>query len=218
MITTRFSGDSPSSNHSMTDPSKSLASERTATTNIRRIFIVAGFSIAMLVVQGLGAALPDTVFGLFALYIVVAAGDQVFLGRAPTAEAVDRFQAFGYILDITFITIVYTALGGAWWMGSVLHTLISMAAFVSLPRARARVVAAFAILAFIAGLFVQAAGFVPEWSFLDAPSMQGNYMLALGAAVLGTVSLLSGIFIQVTILRVISRSERRHRFILKAAP
>ncbi|MDO8501571.1 MAG: PAS domain-containing protein [Gemmatimonadaceae bacterium] len=202
----------------MINSATSVALARTATTNIHRLALVTLFAAAVLLMRALGAPVPNEVFAAFVAYITVVALHQKVLGRTLTVRWLDRLHLVGFLFDITFLTVIYIAFGGMWWMGSVIHSVVATAAFVALPRRRAWIVAVYAAIAFIGGILAQAMGVGPSWSILGAQSIDGNYMLAFSAALLGTTALLSGVYIEFRFIDIIKRAERHYQLIVKTAP
>jgi len=200
----------------MTRPSKSLFESRTAVTNIRRMFVLTGFAAAILVVHFLVAPVPDSVLAIFALYMAIVALYAPILRKTSSAAAVDRLQILAFIADITVLTTIYIGLS-AWWMSSTVHAVIVMGAYAVLKRRHARIVAAYAGFMFVMAVLAQACGIGLGWSFLGAPSLHGNFILAIGVALLGCVELIVAVYIQLTLIRVLTRSEKRHRLIISAA-
>lgn len=197
---------------------RSLALSRTSTTNGRRIAILGGFTGAMALVRLVAYPVPDRVFVLFALWLIAAAIYHLVLRRTESNAAVDGLQTIAFLADITFLTLMYSFLGGGWWMGATVHSIIAAAAFASLPKKRAQTVAIYAAVAFIAMIFSQAAGLAEPQMFLGIEPITGNYRFALAAAMFGTVALLSGAYIQDTFVKIMRRSQERNRVILQTVP
>lgn len=147
----------------MTIPSKLLSVSRTTTTNITRMFVLIGFTTAIMIVHLFVAPVPDVVLAMFALYIGTVTLYQAILRKSSSAAAVDRQQILAFMADITVLTAIYGGLS-AWWMRST-----------------------------------------------------GNYTLAFGVAFLAVVALISAVYVSLTFARIIGRSEKRHRLIIKAA-
>ena len=196
-----------------------LALSRTVTTNLRRLAILVAFTLTMALVRLFAYPVPLLAFALFAVWIFASAVYHVILRRGhSSAREVDALQTFAFIIDLTFLTAMYSFIGGGWWMGATIHAVIAMAAFASLPRMRARIVAAYAVMSFIAMLFSQAAGLTELWPFLGVQTIRGNYSFALAAALFGSVALLAGTYVQDLFVRIMRRSQERYRVILQTAP
>jgi PAS domain S-box-containing protein len=162
---------------------------------------------------------PLRAFGLFGVWILLSAVYHLILRRAhATTRSIDALQTFAFIVDLTFLTAMYSFVGGGWWMGATIHAVIAMAAFASLPRKRARIVAAYALLTFIAMLFAQAAGLTQLWPFLGVEPIRGSYGFAAAASLFGGVGLLAGAYVQDLFVRIMRRAQERYRVILQTAP
>jgi PAS domain S-box-containing protein len=196
-----------------------LALSRTVTTNLRRLGILVAFTLTMAVVRLFAYPVPLRAFGLFGFWIVASAIYHLVLTRGhASTRAIDRLQTFAFILDLTFLTAMYSFIGGGWWMGATIHAVIAIAAFASLPRKRARFVVAYAVFTFVANLAAQAAGFTDLWPFLGVESLQGNYSFAIAAGLFGSVALLAGAYVQDLFVRIMRRAQERYRVILQTAP
>lgn len=196
-----------------------LALSRTVTTNLRRLAILVVFTITMGLVRWVAYPVPLRAFALFGLWILVSAIYHLILRRGNiSTRGIDALQTFAFIIDLTFLTAMYSFIGGGWWMGSTIHAVIAMAAFASLPRKRARVVAVYAILSFTAMLFSQAGGLTRLWPFLGVQPILGNYKFAVAASLFGSVSIIAGTYVQDLFVRIMRRSQERYRVILQTAP
>ena len=196
-----------------------LALSRTVTTNLRRLAILVAFTLAMAIVRLVAYPVPMRAFGLFGFWIVLSVMYHLILRRAhATTRGIDTLQTFAFLIDLTFLTAMYSFIGGGWWMGSPLHAIVAIAAFASLPRRRAQVVAGYAIFAFIAMLYGQASGVTTVWPFLGVQSIRGNSGLALAVGLLGGVALLAGTYVQDLFVRIMRRAQERYRVILQTAP
>ena len=200
----------------MPRPSKSILVSRTTVTNVRRLFVLTGLAVAIVIVHVFVDPVPDPVLAIFVLYIGIVALYTLILRKASTAAAVDRLQIFAFVADITVLTLILVGLN-AWWVSSTIHAVIVMGAYAALTRRHARIIAVYATFSFVVALLAQAAGIGLGWEFLGAPSLRGNYTLALGVALLGAIELVVAVYIQLTLIRVLTRSEKRHRLIISAA-
>jgi PAS domain S-box-containing protein len=198
-------------------PNISLAIARTATTNGRRLALVICFSVAMILVDRFVSPVHDGVYLVFLTWIACVALYQAVLGRARSASAIDTLQTVAFLLDITFLSVVYETLGGASWMGASLHAVIAMSAFAALPARTARIVAGYAAITFVAGLLAQSAGYGPERPLLNMAPVSGNYAFAAGASVFGLLTLAGGASVQHTFVRIMRRAQDRYRLILDTA-
>jgi two-component system, cell cycle sensor histidine kinase and response regulator CckA len=196
-----------------------LALSRTVTTNLRRLAILVAFTVAMAAIRMWAYPVPLRAFGLFAVWILASGLYHVVLKRGEaSALAIDTLQTLAFVVDLTFLTAMYLFIGGGWWMGATIHSIIAMAAFASLPRKRAQFVAVYALLAFVAMLLSQAAGLTEVWPFMGVETIKGNYGFVLAAALFGGVSLIAGTYVQNLFVRIMRRSQERYRVILQTAP
>ncbi|MBA3655895.1 MAG: PAS domain S-box protein [Gemmatimonadaceae bacterium] len=196
-----------------------LALSRTVTTNLRRLAILVAFTFAMGFVRLVAFPVPLRAFGLFAVWILASAIYHAILKRGhASTRAVDTLQTLAFIIDLTFLTAMYSFVGGGWWMGATIHAVIAMAAFASLPRRRAQIVAVYAVFAFVVMLFSQAAGWTELWPFLGVQTIRGNYSFVLAASLFGGFALIAGAYVQDLFVRIMRRSQERYRVILQTAP
>jgi two-component system cell cycle sensor histidine kinase/response regulator CckA len=195
-----------------------LALSRTSTTNQRRLAFLAGFTVAMFLVREMVFPVPKSVFMLFGTWFVTALVYHLILRRATTHVQADRLQALAFGIDITFLTLMYTFMGGGWWMGASIHAIIAMSAFASLPRRRARIIAGYAAVAFVAMIASQSLGFTRQYAFLGIQPITGNYAFGAAAALLGLAAILAGSSVQSIFVRIMRRSQERYRVILETAP
>lgn len=196
-----------------------LALSRTVTTNLRRLAILAAFTVAMAAIRIFAYPVPLRAFGLFAVWMLASLIYHVILKRdRASTQAIDTLQTLAFVIDLTFLTLMYSFIGGGWWMGATVHAVIAMAAFASLPRKRAKFVAAYAVLAFVAMLLSQAAGLTELWPFLGVQTIRGNYSFVLAASLFGGFALIAGTYVQDLFVRIMRRSQERYRVILQTAP
>ena len=157
-------------------------------------------------------------FFLFALWLLATLAYGVVLRGVRTAQAADRVQVVAFATDITFLTLMYVLLGGAWWLGGAIHSFIVTFAFASIPRRRAGLVAGYAIISFVALIEAQAAGWIQPRPFLGVPPLLGNYPLAIIIVVMGLIPLVASAAVQNTFVRIMRRAQERHRLLLQTAP
>src|SRR5438045_6495890 len=158
---------------------RSRACAPARTSHIRRIALLIAFTVATSSLARLNFPTSKLAFSLFALWIGVVLVFHFFLSGTRTGETADRIQVLAFVTDITFLTLMYTLLGGAWWLGAAIHSFIVTFAFASVPRRRAGLVAGYAIFSFVALIAAQAAGWVTPKAFLGVHTLNGNYQLAV---------------------------------------
>ncbi|MBA2687598.1 MAG: PAS domain S-box protein, partial [Gemmatimonadaceae bacterium] len=203
----------------MNNGHQALALSRTVTTNLRRLAILVAFVLAMGGIRLFAYPVPSRAFGLFAVWLLASAIYHAILlrGHAST-RGIDALQTLAFIIDLTLLTAMYSFVGGGWWMGATIHSVIAMAAFASLPRRRAQFVAFYALLVFIAMMISQAAGWTQLWPFLGVQTIRGNYAFAMAASLFGGTALIAGTYVQDLFVRIMRRSQERYRVILQTAP
>ncbi len=197
---------------------RSLAVARATTTNNRRLALLIAFTLATSALTGLNFPVSRLAFALFAFWIGAILVFHFFLSGARSGEAADRIQVVAFLTDITFLTMMYTLLGGAWWLGAAVHSFIVTFAFASVPRKRAGFVAGYAIFSFVALIAAQAGGWVRPREFLGVPPLNGNNRLAVIVLVLGLIPLVASAAVQDTFVRIMRRAQERHRLLLQTAP
>ena len=197
---------------------RTLAVTRAKTTNARRIVVLVAFTLATGLLARLEFPTSRAAFLLFALWIVAALVYQAALNRIGAASAADRVQVLAFVTDITFLTVMYTLLGGAWWLGAAIHSFIVTFAFASVPRRRAAMVAGYAILSFVGLVQAQVIGWVRPKPFLGVVPLVGNYQLAIIVIVMGLIPLIASAAVQNTFVRIMRRAQERHRQLLQTAP
>lgn len=203
----------------MNNTHQALALSRTLTTNQRRLAILVAFMVVMVIIRLFAYPVPMRAFGLFGVWIVAAGVYQLILRHGdPSANAIDTLQSAAFMLDLTFLTLMYSFVGGGWWMGASIHAVIAMAAFAALPRKRARLVAGYSVFTFLAMLASQAAGLSELWPFLGVQPIVGNFKFAVAAGLFGSVTILAGTYVQDLFVRIMRRSQERYRVILQTAP
>jgi len=132
---------------------KPLAVDRAITTNTRRLAMIVSYGVACAALLLLGVPLPREMFMLFVAWTGTALLYHMMLRRARTRSAANGIQLFGFCADVSFLTWMFALIGGAWWVGAMVHGFILTFAFSSLPRRLALVVAGYAI----AGFFIMIA-------------------------------------------------------------
>ena len=197
---------------------RSLAVGRAITTNNRRLALLVAFTVATTFLNLLAFPTSRPAFALFALWIAVVLVFRFVLRRVGRAAAADRVQVLAFATDITFLTLMYVLLGGAWWLGAAIHSFIVTFAFASVPRRRAGMVAAYAIISFVALVEAQALGWIQPRPFLGVPPLTGNHQLAIIVIVMGLIPLVASAAVQNTFVRIMRRAQERNRQLLQTAP
>src|SRR5207247_261607 len=96
---------------------RSLAVARATTTNNRRLAVLVAFTVATALLARLEFPASRAGFTLFALWLLATLAFGIVLRGVRTAQAADRVQVIAFVTDITFLTLMYVLLGGAWWLG-----------------------------------------------------------------------------------------------------
>ena len=197
---------------------RSLAVARATTTNNRRLAVLIAFTAATSLLDRLAFPTSRFAFALFGLWIAVTLGYRVALLRIAQSRSADRVQVIAFVTDITFLSVMYALLGGAWWLGAAIHSFIVTFAFASVPRRRAGMVAGYAIVSFVGLVEAQALGWIHPRPFLGVPPLGGNYQLAVIVVVMGLIPLVASAAVQNTFVRIMRRAQERHRLLLQTAP
>jgi two-component system cell cycle sensor histidine kinase/response regulator CckA len=197
---------------------KPLAVARATTTNNRRLAVLLAFTIATSFLDRLAFPSSRSAFMLFAVWIAATMIYAIALGRIVRSASADKVQVIAFVTDITFLTVMYVFLGGAWWLGAAIHSFIVTFAFASVPRRRAGMVAGYAIASFVALIEAQAQGWIHARPFLGVPPLEGNYQLAIIVAVMGLIPLVASAAVQNTFVRIMRRAQERNRLLLQTAP
>ena len=179
--------------------------------------MIASYAAACLALRFFGVPIPGDMFLVFASWIGAAALYHMLLRRAATNRAADRIQLFGLLADVSYLTGVLSILGGAWWLGGVVHGFILTFAFASLPRRQAVAVAGYAMFAFLALIAAQTFRATGN-SFLGVPALAGNYQMAATAALLGTIALAGLASVQYAFVGIMRRAQERYRGLLETVP
>ena len=179
--------------------------------------MIVSYMVACFALRVLGAPIPDQSFLMFAAWIGSAALYHMMLGRTYSSRTADRIQLFGLLADVSYLTAIFSIIGGAWWLGGMIHGFILMFAFASLPRRQAQVLAGYAIFAFFA--LIAAQTFRAEGSsFLGVPALAGNYRMAATVALLGGIALVGLAVVQNGFVRVMRIAQERYRGLLETVP
>lgn len=180
------------------------------------MFLAFVASIAFLSRLGMPTSLPE--FGMLALWGAAILGYQVSLGRIRTVSAADLLQMAAFITDLTFLTVTFALIGGAWWVGAATHSFIATFSLASLPKRRAVIVTGYAIFAYVALVYIQATGLIAGRPFLGVPVLAGNPPLAVIVAVFGLIPMVASVAVQNTFVRIMRRAQERYRSLLETAP
>jgi two-component system cell cycle sensor histidine kinase/response regulator CckA len=213
-----FRAGAQTSSKRMPQAYRSLAVARATTTNNRRLALLIAFTVATSALARFNFPTSKLAFSLFALWIGAVLVFHFLLNGTRSGDAADRIQVLAFVTDITFLTLMYDLLGGAWWLGGAIHSFIVTFAFASVPRRRAGLVAAYAIISFVGLVEAQALGWVTPKPFLGVPPLTGNYELAVIVVVMGLIPLVASAAVQNTFVRIMRRAQERHRLLLQTAP
>ncbi len=179
--------------------------------------MIASYGLACLALRAFGVPVPAEAFLLFASWLAAGLLYHILLRRTRTKRAADRIQLFGLLADVSYLTGILSILGGAWWLGGVVHGFILTFAFASLPRREAIAVATYAIFAFLA--LIAAQTFRADGAtFLGVPPLAGNYRLAAAVAILGGIALVGLAAVQYVFVRIMRRAQERYRGIFETVP
>ncbi|MEO7647753.1 MAG: response regulator [Gemmatimonadaceae bacterium] len=184
---------------------------------MRRLAMIASYGLAAVVLRLFGVPIPRDMFLLFASWMAAGLLYHILLRRTQTRRSADRIQLFGLCADVSYLTGVLSIMGGAWWLGGVIHGFILTFAFASLPRRQAVALASYAIFAFlalIAGQTFRATGS----SFLGVPSLAGNYRLAGTVAIFGGIALVGLAVVQYMFVAIMRRAQERYRGLFETVP
>ncbi len=187
------------------------------TTNVRRLAMIASYAIACAILALSGVPLPREMFLVFASWMGAGVLYHMLLRRTGTTQSANRIQLFGLLADVSYLTGIFSLLGGAWWLGGLIHGFILTFAFASLPRRQAVAVAAYAIFAFFALIAAQTFRATGA-SFLGVPALAGNYRLAATVAVLGGIALIGLAVVQYMFVAIMRRAQERYRGLFETVP
>ncbi|HEX7018572.1 MAG TPA: ATP-binding protein [Gemmatimonadaceae bacterium] len=195
-----------------------LAVSRASISNSRRLALLGAFAGSAVVLRLLGYQASKDSFVVYGLWIVAALLYRALLTRVRRPATANTLQAVAYCADISFLTAMYTVIGGGWWYGAVFHAFIVTFAFASLPRRQATIVTSYAVAAFIALIGGEAFGVIATGNYLGLPSIAGNYGFAATAGMLGVGIIVGSAVVQHTFVRIMRRSQERYRLLLQTAP
>ncbi|MGI9141345.1 MAG: ATP-binding protein [Gemmatimonadaceae bacterium] len=184
---------------------------------MRRLAMVVSYGVACAALLLLGVPFPREMFLLFAAWTGTALLYHMMLRRTRTRSAANRIQLFGSCADVSLLTGMFALIGGAWWVGAMVHGFILTFAFSSLPRRLALVVAGYAI----AGFFIMIAAQTfraPGPPFFGVPSLGGNYALGAMVAGLGGIALIGLAIVQSAFVQIMRRAQERYRGLLETVP
>ena len=187
------------------------------TTNMRRLGMIASYAVACAALALAGVPIPRDMFLVFASWIGAGALYHMLLRRTRTRQSADRIQLFGLLADVSYLTGILSILGGAWWLGGVVHGFILTFAFASLPRRQAVAVASYAIFAFFALIAAQTFRATGA-SFMGVPPLAGNYRLAAAVAILGGIALGGLAIVQYMFVAIMRRAQERYRGLFETVP
>src|SRR5512146_143372 len=137
-----------------------LAVSRASISNSRRLALLGAFAGSAVVLRLLGYQASKDSFVVYGLWIVAALLYRALLTRVRRPATANTLQAVAYCADITFLTAMYTVIGGGWGYRAASHAVIATFAFASLPRRQATVVTSYAVAAFIALIGGEAFGVI----------------------------------------------------------
>ncbi|MBA3580146.1 MAG: response regulator [Gemmatimonadaceae bacterium] len=184
---------------------------------MRRLAMIVSYGVACAALLLLGVPFPREMFMLFVAWTGTALLYHMMLRRTRTRTAANRIQLFASCADVSLLTGMFALIGGAWWVGAMVHGFILTFAFSSLPRRLALVVAGYAI----AGFFIMIAAQTfraPGPAFLGVPSLGGNYQLATMVALLGGIALIGLAIVQSAFVQIMRRAQERYRGLLEIVP
>ncbi|MDB4905271.1 MAG: sensor protein [Gemmatimonadetes bacterium] len=189
-----------------------LAVRRAAITNDWRLAILASFTVATFVLRRVGFPAPQAMFFLFCGWTLLVLAFGIAFRQLHTSFAANTLHTVVWCLDVTFLSAVYTQIGGGWWLGPTNHAFVVVFAYASLPRKRAGIVAGYAIVAYVALNILLVNGWVStEQPFFGIEPLAGRAGLAVTVTALGTIALIAFAIVQDGFIRIMRSSEMRAR-------
>ena len=192
--------------------------DRARAINTKRLAILSGFALVMVLVRVTAYPVPMPTFALFAAWIGAALAYQLSMKKLSTVAAPETAEAMAFALDITLMTVLHAIVGGGWWMGATVYLVVANAAFVSLPKRLGRTVSGYAVLAFVAMIAAHAFGIGEYRDFLGVQTLEGHYLFAAVGALFGMMVMLTAIYLQDSFVRQTRASWEHYRLILANAP
>jgi PAS domain S-box-containing protein len=192
--------------------------DRARAINTKRLAILSGFALVMVLVRVTAYPVPSATFALFAVWIAAAVAYQLTMTKLAAVAEPETAQAMAFALDITLITVLHAIVGGGWWMGATVYLVVSNAAFVSLPKRLGRSVSGYAVLAFVVMIAAHALGIGDYHEFLGIQTLEGHYLFTAVAGLFGMMVMLTAIYLQDSFVRQTRASWEHYRLILANAP
>ncbi|HEX6251903.1 MAG TPA: ATP-binding protein [Gemmatimonadaceae bacterium] len=195
-----------------------MAAKRARITSVRRLGVVAAFSAVTALAAAGGVAVPAAMFALLVAWFAVAAGYALVLLRLRGPEEAVAAQTIAYVLDLALLSLICASLGGAWWLGPALHSLVIVVAFATIPRRAAGAVASAALGAYLVLGVVAYSGLLGDDPLFQIPSLAGNGELALVVLSIGSLCIVVLTLVLDSAIRWMRRTQERYRGLVQTAP
>jgi signal transduction histidine kinase len=177
------------------------ALQQARSINSKRLAVLLFFTGVLSLVRLVAYPVPDGAFLLVASWLLAGLIYDLGMRRFARFVAPEAMQAVMFALDISLLTVLYSIVGGGWWMGATVYLVVANAAFTTLPEGLGRAVSAYAALAFVAMIGSHALGIGEYQQFLGIQTIEGHFVFAIVAAIFGTMVMVTGIFLQDSFVR-----------------
>jgi two-component system cell cycle sensor histidine kinase/response regulator CckA len=196
----------------------SLAARRARATSVRRLGVIAEFSVITLVASVAGVRVDTPVFALLVAWFAAAAGYALALHLMRTPSEANAGQTMAYCGDVVLLSLIFAVMGGAWWLGPAIHAVIIVIAFATIPRRFAGTVASVALASYLVLGVSGASGLLGDDPVLGIPSLAANADLALLVVSAGGLCLVIITVVLDTAIRWMRRTQERYRSLVQTAP
>jgi two-component system cell cycle sensor histidine kinase/response regulator CckA len=196
----------------------SLAAKRARVTSVRRFGLITELSVIMLVASAAGIRVAAPVFALFVAWFAAAAVYALALRWVPAPSDAHVAQTIGYCGDVVLLSLIFAALGGAWWLGPAVHGVIVVIAFATIPRRFAGMVASVALASYLVLAVAAYSGLLGDDPVFGIASVAGNADLALLVTSTGGLCLVIVTVVLDTAIRWMRRTQERYRSLVQTAP
>jgi two-component system, cell cycle sensor histidine kinase and response regulator CckA len=165
-----------------------------------------------------GAPVRPTVFVAFIWWLVCAVGAERALRRVRTKRVGDRLRTAMLAADVLWITILNHETGGTRWIGVAAYMFVVAVAAGALSGWATVWLTAWSAAAYGALLYAESSALAPGHEWAGSPSMPVSPVASAVAWLVGTATLGTFAFLMRALVRLLARSEARHRLLFEAGP
>jgi two-component system, cell cycle sensor histidine kinase and response regulator CckA len=183
-----------------------------------RIWTLIGFLAVTAIEPLVGAPVRQAVFVAFIFWLACAVGAERALRLVRSKHVGDRLRTAMLAADVLWIAILNHETGGTRWIGVAAYMFVVAVAAGALSGWATVWLTAWSAAAYGALLYAESSALAPGHEWAGSPSMPVSPVASAVAWLVGAATLGTFAFLIRALVRLLARSEARHRLLFEAGP